>query len=129
MSYTAIYVPIIMYCLRLFIENYIVYRNVTFLFRGRYGHLSVCKSFVSQLCLVIEIFLPFCEDGFRIECLLPRKCGFSECMGAMLANPHDPHIQRGYRPFVIHSVVIHGECSEHFQLSVCLFVTRDHIVF
>ena len=23
-------------------------------------------------------------------------------MGAMLANHHDPYIQRGYRPFVIH---------------------------
>ena len=22
-------------------------------------------------------------------------------VGAMLANPHDPYIQRGYRPFVI----------------------------
>ena len=44
------------------------------------------------------------EDGFRIECLLPRKRKFSECMGAMLANHHDPYIQRGYRPFVIYFI-------------------------
>ena len=53
--------------------------------------------------------VPFGEDGFRIECLLPRKRGFSECMGAMLANHHDPYIQRGDSPFVIrkrlHSVL------------------------
>ena len=30
--------------------------------------------------------------------ILPRKRGFSECMGA---NHHDPYIQRGYCPFVI----------------------------
>ena len=39
-SYVAIYVPIIMYGLRLF---YIVYRYVPFLFHGRYGYLSVRK--------------------------------------------------------------------------------------
>ena len=36
-----------------------------------------------------------------MECLLPRKRGFCKCMGAMLANPCHPYIQRGYRPFVI----------------------------
>ena len=37
----------------------------------------------------------------QIECLLPRKRGFSECMGVMLANPCHPYIQRGYSPFVL----------------------------
>ena len=44
---------------------------------------------------ILTIIL-FGEDGFRIECLLPRKREFSECMGAMLANHHD------HRPFVIY---------------------------
>ena len=33
----------------------------------------------------------------------PWKNGFSECMQVMLANPHDPYIQRGYRPFEINT--------------------------
>ena len=37
------------------------------------------------------------------ECLLQQKRGFSECMGSMLANPHDANIQRGYCPFVVSS--------------------------
>ena len=32
---------------------------------------------------------------------MPRKRGFSECMGAMLANHHHPYIQRGYREKLI----------------------------
>ena len=38
---------------------------------------------------------PFREDGFRIESILPWQRGFSECMGAMLANLHNPYIHRG----------------------------------
>ena len=35
---------------------------------------------------------------------MPRKHRFSECMGAMLANPYHPYIQRGDSPFVIYVV-------------------------
>ena len=31
-----------------------------------------------------------------------------KCMGAMLANPHDPYIQRGYRPFEIDTSAYQG---------------------
>ena len=50
----AIYVPIVMYGLRLFYKNYIVLPTIceTCLFHGHYGYLN---SFVSQLCSVIEI--------------------------------------------------------------------------
>ena len=44
----------------------------------------------------------------RIECLLPRKHGFSECMGVM---PCHPYIQRGYRPFVI--IILLTEVPDH----------------
>ena len=53
-----IYVPIVMYCPRLFIvinfyKNYIVYRNVTFLVYGCYGYLSVRKvSFLNSVWLL-----------------------------------------------------------------------------
>ena len=55
------------------------------------------RSFFEDLH-ILTIGVPFREDGFQIECLLPRKRGFS---GAMMANPRHPYIQRGYRLFVI----------------------------
>ena len=65
---------------------------------------------VIVVCSLKSMCIPLCEDGFRIECLLPRKPGFSECMGAMLANLCHPYIRRGYRPFVIpwHYILYHG---------------------
>ena len=92
--------------------------NLTCLFHGRYGYLSVHKA--SFLCPLMEIcklklkkkmmkncenlilttfplsdlvsffedphiliiVIGICEDEFQIVCILPWKCGFSECMGA-----------------------------------------------
>ena len=44
------------------------------------------------------------------ECVSPRKCRFSESKGAMLANSHDPYIQRGYPLLVIHT---------HYTICTC----------
>ena len=52
-----------------------------------------------------------------MECLLPRKRGFSECMGALLANPCHPYIQRDYRPFVIcvSSYLVHRSAANYIH--------------
>ena len=47
----VIYVPIVMYCLRLFYKNYIVYKHIPW---SLWISIST-QSFVSQLCPVIEI--------------------------------------------------------------------------
>ena len=114
----------------IFYKNYIVYKHVTFLFHGCYGYLTVRKvSILNSIRLlryvsrnwrrrrrtttttkwrtfILLTTFPLSDFGHFLRtpifwCLLPRKRRFSECMGAMLANHHDPYIQRGYRPFVI----------------------------
>ena len=52
------------------------------------------------------------EDGFRIECVLPRKHGFFRMYGS---DAGQPHIQRGYCPFVMTRRCFHDPCCPYLH--------------
>ena len=80
------------------------YWSLTLLFSFRYNNLGRLFTFGYVLIPVHHLHLGmFFSFWYTIYIWV---CRFFECMGAMLANLHDPYIQRGYRPFVIEDTII-----------------------
>ena len=57
--------------------------------------------------------MPFHEVGFQIECILPRKHSFCQCMGVVLANLHHPRDFVTSRQWGVNIIIMQEHISSH----------------